>query len=90
MWLRDLPEPLLNSLPTEAINGCETEARAAELAARLPEPQKSVLTWLVELLCSVSMFEDENKMSVRALGTWPAPARAPLVPRLTWRPCALP
>ena len=68
VWFRDLPEPLLNSLPTDAINACESEARAAELAAALPEPRRSVLTWLEDLLCSVALFENENKMSLRALG----------------------
>ena len=68
MWFRELPEPLLNRIPMASILECTTEAGAVKLVEELPERQGAVLAWLLDLLCSVALHEDRNKMSVRALG----------------------
>jgi hypothetical protein len=54
----------------------EPEAMAAAAAAvvdSVPEPERSVLLWVADLLCEVARYETANLMSLRALAIVMAP-----------------
>lgn len=74
LYLRELPAPLLNNIPTETLLavGTEDEGRAAA-GAHLGDAQLTVLQWLCDLLVTVAAREGENKMGARALATCVGP-----------------
>mmetsp|Transcript_19118 Transcript_19118/g.37535 ORF Transcript_19118/g.37535 Transcript_19118/m.37535 type:complete len:337 (+) Transcript_19118:1083-2093(+) len=76
-WFRALPKPLLNCLPQEIIENTprqvDTELAVSELLDALPEPNKSIFLWLIELLADTAKFKEENLMNEKALGIVLAP-----------------
>ncbi|EGC38160.1 hypothetical protein DICPUDRAFT_29142 [Dictyostelium purpureum] len=73
IWFRELPTPILNSIPTEKIFYSTDVDECVQSAAQLPEPQKSLLDWLMNLLLQVSSFSDVNKMTAQNLAIVVAP-----------------
>jgi len=65
VWFRELPEPILNVIPAETLN--DSAKDFMEIYHSLPEPNKSLLQWLLDLLTDVAAREKENKMGVKTL-----------------------
>jgi hypothetical protein len=57
--------PILNCLSIGDILGATTVDAAVALYGKIPEPQNSVLRWMVELMSKVVLNEDINKMSTK-------------------------
>ena len=69
IWYRDLPESVLQKVSKESL---WTDDSASCFAAVdvLPEPQKSLLFWLLDLISSVATYSEDNKMTVDNLGNF--------------------
>jgi len=73
IWFRELPTPILNALPAESIfyssdiNDCVTAFNT------LPEPQKTLLDWLLQLLILTASNSPVNKMTAQNLAIVVAP-----------------
>ncbi|MES1908186.1 MAG: hypothetical protein MHM6MM_001167 [Cercozoa sp. M6MM] len=63
VWFRDLPEPILSPLPAEDIEKGGSPAAAGELVQRLPEPNNSIVLWLLDLCCEVTEHQSMNRMT---------------------------
>ncbi|KYR01321.1 RhoGAP domain-containing protein [Tieghemostelium lacteum] len=67
IWYRELPSPILNSVPTEKIFYSSDVDECVAAVNNLPEPQKSLLNWLLNLLLQVSSYSSVNKMTAQNL-----------------------
>jgi len=72
LWYRELPEPILN-IPTESLRNLETEEECVAVYDDLPEPNKSLMTWLMDVMADASMEEATNKMNPRNFSICVAP-----------------
>jgi hypothetical protein len=73
IWFRDLPSPILNALDPATIFNCSDPDVCIAAYGRLPEPQKTLLGWLLDMLSEVSRYKDANKMSPQNLAIVVAP-----------------
>jgi len=73
VWFRDLPVPILNALPQECIMNFSDVNDCVQAYNSLPEPQISLLTWLLDFLTIVSQHADVNKMTAQNLAIVVAP-----------------
>lgn len=73
IWFRELPTPILNALPTESIFYSSDMNECVTAFGTLPEPQKTLLDWLLHLLIVVSENSDVNKMTAQNLAIVVAP-----------------
>ncbi|GAM26524.1 hypothetical protein SAMD00019534_096990, partial [Acytostelium subglobosum LB1] len=73
IWYRELPSPILNSVPTEKIFHCGDVDECVEAVNRLPEMQKNLLDWLMDLLIQVASYSRINKMTPQNLAIVVAP-----------------
>lgn len=72
LWYRELPEPILK-IPIESLRSLEGEAECVAVYNELPEPNKSLMTWLMDVLADAAMQEAYNKMSARNFAICVAP-----------------
>eukprot|EP01105_Mastigella_eilhardi_P013632 TRINITY_DN3103_c0_g1_i1.p2 TRINITY_DN3103_c0_g1~~TRINITY_DN3103_c0_g1_i1.p2 ORF type:complete len:392 (-),score=117.19 TRINITY_DN3103_c0_g1_i1:87-1262(-) len=73
IWYRELPTPVLNSLPAETIFLCEGTDYCVQAFKTLPEPNKTLLNWLLDLLLMVACNRRVNKMTAQNLAIVVAP-----------------
>jgi len=73
IWFRELPNPILNCLPAESIFYSNEVSDCVSAFEKLPEPQKTLLDWLLHLLLSVAAQSAVNKMSAQNLAIVVAP-----------------
>jgi len=73
IWYRDLPTPILNELPAEAVCNSTDIQVCVEAFDSLKEPQRSLLGWLLDLMVDVCSNKDTNKMSEQNLAIVVAP-----------------
>lgn len=73
IWFRELPTPILNCVPAEAIFYSNDLAGCIKAFDDLPDLQKTLLSWLMELLMSVAQYSKENKMTSQNLAIVVAP-----------------
>jgi len=73
IWFRELPTPILNCVPPEAIFHSNDVAGCVKAFEDLPELQKTLLSWLMDLLIEVSQYCKENKMTSQNLAIVVAP-----------------
>ncbi|KAL6063315.1 Rho GTPase-activating protein gacA [Balamuthia mandrillaris] len=69
VWFREMPTPVLNVLPTETIFNSGEQSVCIEAYLDLPEPQASLLGWLLNLLTEVASQKAINKMTEQNLCT---------------------
>ena len=62
---REMPVPILNCLPAAKIMTATSEPASAELYESMPEPNKRVFTWLLDVMLDV-VLEPTNSMGVKA------------------------
>ena len=71
MWFRELPEPLLNVVPNQfLLHKSDEESECVEELQKLPEPNKSLILWLLDLMAEVASKEATSKMNSRNLGSF--------------------
>jgi len=73
IWFRDLPVPILNTLPQDYIMNFSTAFDCVSAYESLPEPQKTLLSWLLDFLVQVARNSELNKMSSQNLAIVIAP-----------------
>jgi len=73
IWFRELPTPILNALPSEAIFHSAELSECVNALEKLPEPQRTLLDWLMNLLLMVAANCQINKMSAQNLAIVVAP-----------------
>eukprot|EP01104_Vermistella_antarctica_P019526 TRINITY_DN7691_c0_g1_i1.p1 TRINITY_DN7691_c0_g1~~TRINITY_DN7691_c0_g1_i1.p1 ORF type:complete len:330 (+),score=63.80 TRINITY_DN7691_c0_g1_i1:356-1345(+) len=73
IWYRELPKPILNVVPVEAIFNAGEMHVCVEAYQNMPEPQKSLLDWLCEFLMAFADNSDVNKMTAQNLAIVVAP-----------------
>lgn len=71
LWYREMPEPILN-IPIETLRNIETEEECVAIYTDLKEPNKSLMTWLMDVLADASMIP-ANKMTPRNFAICVAP-----------------
>jgi hypothetical protein len=67
VWFRDLPRAILDPISPIRIDSCTTEEEAGEIVGLLPEPNKSIFLWLIDMCVEVSSFAHINKMTGKNL-----------------------
>lgn len=68
IWFRELPDPIMNDITPEAIlQSSEKEETCMKEFETLREPNKSLMLWLLDILCDTAMRESSNKMNARSL-----------------------
>ena len=72
LWFRELPTPILNSISPEVLRQLldTNEQICVDLYGKLPEPNKSLMMWLMDLMVDVIDLASINKMSARNLGVY--------------------
>jgi len=73
VWFRELPVPILNALPQESIMGFQDANDCVSAYQSLPEPNKTLLDWLLELMKMVVRNSSVNKMTAQNLAIVVAP-----------------
>jgi len=73
VWYRELPVPILNALPQESIMGFQDASDCVAAYQSLPEPNKTLLDWLLELMKGVVRNSSVNKMTAQNLAIVVAP-----------------
>jgi len=73
IWFRDLPVPILNALPSESMMNFQNATDCVDAYTQLPEPQHSLMAWLLDLLQQISQNSDVNKMTPQNIAIVVAP-----------------
>jgi len=73
IWFRELPTPILNALPAESIFYSNDMHDCVNAFNTLPEPQKTLLDWLLHLLIMTATNSGINKMTAQNLAIVVAP-----------------
>jgi len=73
IWFRELPTPILNALPAESIFYSNDMTDCVNAFNTLPDPQKTLLDWLLHLLIMTAHNSSVNKMSAQNLAIVVAP-----------------
>jgi len=73
VWYRELPIPILNTLPSESIMNFSSSHDCVAAYHKLPEPQKTLLSWLLDFLVTIAANSDVNKMTSQNLAIVVAP-----------------
>jgi len=71
LWFRELPSPILN-IPIETLRSLESEDECVAMYNGLPEPNRSLMTWLMDVLADACGFPS-NKMTPRNFAICVAP-----------------
>jgi len=73
IWFRDLPTPILNVLPDTTIMNFHDASDCVQAYQSLPEPQKTLIAWLLDFLVEVSSYSAINKMTAQNIAIVIAP-----------------
>lgn len=73
IWYRELPTPILNCVPQESIFHSNDVAGCVKAFESLPDLQKTLLSWLMDVLIMTAQNSKENKMTSQNLSIVVAP-----------------
>lgn len=73
IWFRELPTPILNCVPPDSIFHSNDVTGCVKAFEELPDLQKTLLSWLMDLLIKTSQNSKENKMTSQNLAIVVAP-----------------
>eukprot|EP00455_Lapot_gusevi_P029540 TRINITY_DN3163_c0_g1_i3.p1 TRINITY_DN3163_c0_g1~~TRINITY_DN3163_c0_g1_i3.p1 ORF type:complete len:388 (-),score=144.14 TRINITY_DN3163_c0_g1_i3:193-1356(-) len=73
VWFRDLPQQLLQPVDSNLIQQCAEEEDALRIMDSLPEPNKSIYLWLLDLCVDIAAKQNINKMTPQNLAIVIAP-----------------
>jgi len=65
VWFRELPACIFRDIDEEKVKTCDSDADAAAILARCPEPALSVLQWLMDLSVEIINNSAVNLMSAK-------------------------
>ncbi|ETO09183.1 hypothetical protein RFI_28203 [Reticulomyxa filosa] len=68
IWFRELPKSLLEPVGVQTIEQTQTDKKFIALFETIPEPNKSIFLWLLDLCAEVAANEASNQMSPHNLG----------------------
>jgi len=79
-WFGELPKRIFTTLTSDQIESVMNDVdESMKLMMSLPEPEKSLFMWLVDLLYQVTQYQDVNKMSPANLAICVAPQMMEIV-----------
>jgi len=73
VWFRELPSSIMNVIDSDSILSCHTSERAWEILEQFPEPNRSIIFWLVDMCVEVTEYSGVNKMTAKNLAIVIAP-----------------
>eukprot|EP01122_Echinamoeba_exundans_P016926 TRINITY_DN873_c0_g1_i1.p1 TRINITY_DN873_c0_g1~~TRINITY_DN873_c0_g1_i1.p1 ORF type:complete len:470 (+),score=89.51 TRINITY_DN873_c0_g1_i1:169-1410(+) len=73
VWFRELPRPLLQSIPTDTIFNASSPDALSKAYNSMQQPEKDLLGWLMDLLLATSEHQKVNKMTPQNLSICVAP-----------------
>lgn len=74
IWCRQLPKPLLSALSLKDLTkGKSTQGAAYQALTTIQNPERDITLWLLDLLTEVTLHQDANQMTERAMATVFAP-----------------
>lgn len=73
VFFREMPAPLLNVIPAEKFINAHSEDQCLALFETLPEPNKGVFLWLLDLMADVAKNHQVNRMGTKAIAIVVAP-----------------
>jgi len=73
VWFREMPAPIMNVIPTQEIYNSSDQEVCVQAYDNMQEPQRSLLSWLLSLLCDVAAKKTRNKMTEQNLAIVVAP-----------------
>eukprot|EP01119_Soliformovum_irregulare_P005589 TRINITY_DN17335_c0_g1_i1.p1 TRINITY_DN17335_c0_g1~~TRINITY_DN17335_c0_g1_i1.p1 ORF type:complete len:323 (+),score=57.91 TRINITY_DN17335_c0_g1_i1:58-1026(+) len=73
IWFRELPVPVLNALPQEVIMGFQDPDDCVSAYNSLPEPNRTLLDWLLDFMKTIVANSDQNKMTAQNISIVVAP-----------------
>lgn len=73
VWFRELPDPILNKVPQESIFYSSDPEKCINAYRDMVEPSKTLLTWLLDLLCMTTAHSGVNRMTPQNLAIVVAP-----------------
>jgi len=73
IWFRELPTPVLNAVPQESIMGFQDANDCLQAYHTLPEPNKTLFSWLLDLMKMIVSNSAVNKMTAQNLAIVVAP-----------------
>jgi hypothetical protein len=73
VFFREMPAPLLNVIPAEKFINAHSEDQCLALFDTLPEPNKGVFLWLLDLMADVAKNHQVNRMGTKAIAIVVAP-----------------
>lgn len=73
VFFRDMATPVLNVLPNEVVFKSGDQEKCIAAFNTLPEPNKSLMDWLIDMLAEVTRSSDVNKMTPQNLSIVVAP-----------------
>jgi len=65
VWFRELPVHIFRDLDEDKVRQCDSDAEAAAIMSRFPEPGLSVLQWLMDLCCEIINNSTVNLMTAK-------------------------
>ena len=68
IWFRELPSPVLNAIPKASIFNATDQDNCIQAYQGLPEMERTLLDWLIDLLMTVAAKSHINKMTIQNLG----------------------
>lgn len=73
IWFRELPSPVLNAIPKASIFNATDQDNCIQAYQGLPEMERTLLDWLIDLLMTVAAKSHINKMTIQNLAIVVAP-----------------
>ena len=68
LWFRELPQSIFAPELGGIVDGTlQTGEQCAELCSRLPEPNRTVVRWLLDLIVDLCRHESDNRMTAQGL-----------------------
>ena len=68
LWFRELPQSIFAPELGAIVDGTlQTAEQCAALCSRLPEPNRTTVRWLLELIVDLCRYESDNRMTAQGL-----------------------
>lgn len=73
VWFRDLPQSILSCVPAETVASATEEDQVSKVLLDFPEPNKTIMLWLLDICADVSENSNVNRMTAQNLAIVIAP-----------------
>lgn len=79
IWFRELPVPLFQKIDFSKVTDDSSEEEAGAMIMALPEPERSLALWVLDLCCAVMLEVEINAMNSKNLAIVFAPNVSPKI-----------